>query len=1307
MVATLWDDYSKAWRTHQQASKAWQVAMARQKVEQARFYQNQPAINLAREKLEGAHESLAQQREKTMHLEQAINEVNGKLDEYVLEQGLKKGNLDPLRVEYEQYLLTDPTKAKEWKGEVEKINKRLRELSQLIPDAETKKADIGGELSALRTAVTEQESELAALEKEYNDAFVELTTLDPSYMDGGLGKVLAVGFEKARNAWLIDFVAPTETVRTIYPPQVYKEYNFAQVPGSDLCVTCHINIDKPNFMPDNLVGFLEGEVERYNRTLAEVGKQLIEVHKPIPPRQRKELAESEPPWSEAKVKELRGIYLYDLVAAVNKHRESQGEKPLPADGTLFAHPRLDLFVTDGSPHPMVAIGCTVCHEGNGQETNFVTAVHTPNPFKVDGRTGRKIEDMATYEQQMKERGIEPQAVNQIKYWKDKDKHPGWAYAKYPLWEQPMMERRYVESSCARCHTAIDDVAHDAPQLYRGYQLVQQAGCIGCHKFEGIEPYAKTGPDLRHVSSKLESGFVYNWIKAPKRFRPSTWMPHFFQTAPGDKTHDQGDHAHALDYLENINNPKDITRVHTEIHAITHYLMDRSTPFEYEQVPEELEGDVQRGREIFNATGCLGCHMNMADSGDAMLGDYLRNVEKLDDSQVEQQLKAWTGNQKVRYLLAHEKDLLRGFELDQQDRMAKRITWQYTRVGPELSGTGSKIRDIRWLYSWLRNPSRYSPHTRMPSLRLTEAEALDIATYLMSLRHDDDARDADDPQREFSYAPDPLDGTMLDELVLTLKEKQMAPNAALAAVQTMTTPSKLDFLGEKMIAHYGCAGCHLIDGFENAANLCTQLSDWGNKDKHRLDFGFFSHEHHGKFKHEVFPDIPNKREGFINAKLRNPRIYDRQKQKGPYDKLKMPKFYLSDDQIDAIVTFTLSRRNPLVHSDLKKTLEGPRAALAAGRRLANYLNCVGCHKIEGNMPAMWQYAQAVEGGELQTVTTNNNLLNAPPWLHGEGAKIQHNWLYGFLQHVEPLRPWLKVRMPSFNLDHEWTQVLVEYFAALARSEAELLAEQLADVEAFMATSVDLARERGEPLELDPDNFNFQPLPGDDWYKHPSLLAAAKFLGDYAAENKLVTPLDLDLVRSSEEDVILGYRKVYHGTRFLAGLYDTPYPFVSMPRPQMDEQRFALGKQLLSEELKCLGCHAFNTPAVEGSGVSAPDLGMTWKRLRHGWVHHWFQEPATIQPGTKMPQWFPGGNSAFRDYGELAVDLESKFGETGVDQMKLLVDFIYLGGERGHEIARATPKPIPPATDDEEDDDWDDDDEDDDWEDEEEMDGDEEE
>ena len=38
---------------------------------------------------------------------------------------------------------------------------------------------------------------------------------------------------------------------------------------------------------------------------------------------------------------------------------------------------------------------------------------------------------------------------------------------------------------------------------------------------------KAGPSLRYVSSKVEDTFLYDWVKRPQHFRPSTKMPQFF------------------------------------------------------------------------------------------------------------------------------------------------------------------------------------------------------------------------------------------------------------------------------------------------------------------------------------------------------------------------------------------------------------------------------------------------------------------------------------------------------------------------------------------------------------------------------------------------------------------------------------------------------------------------------------------------------------------------------------------------------------------------------------------------------------
>src|SRR5690606_1903047 len=70
--------------------------------------------------------------------------------------------------------------------------------------------------------------------------------------------------------------------------------------------------------------------------------------------------------------------LFDaLCEEVNKYQRLRGEPELKFGQPLLAHPSMDLYVAADSPHPVSRMGCTVCHEGNGEETDFVLAAHTP------------------------------------------------------------------------------------------------------------------------------------------------------------------------------------------------------------------------------------------------------------------------------------------------------------------------------------------------------------------------------------------------------------------------------------------------------------------------------------------------------------------------------------------------------------------------------------------------------------------------------------------------------------------------------------------------------------------------------------------------------------------------------------------------------------------------------------------------------------------------------------------------------------------------------------------------------------------
>ena len=207
----------------------------------------------------------------------------------------------------------------------------------------------------------------------------------------------------------------------------------------------------------------------------------------------------------------------------------------PGQITQFAaHPRLDLFVDSNSAHPMNKFGCTICHGGQGSATDFVLSAHTPD---------------------------------------DAAQHKEWAeeynWRSSHDWEFPMLPNRFVESSCVKCHHEVTDLVRqgnkeEAPKLMRGFNLVRENGCFGCHEISSIkkgreigpdmrlEPqpalawlspmeqdkakadplnppgtYRKVGPSLRRIAEKTNEEWARRWIQSPRGFRPETKMPHFY------------------------------------------------------------------------------------------------------------------------------------------------------------------------------------------------------------------------------------------------------------------------------------------------------------------------------------------------------------------------------------------------------------------------------------------------------------------------------------------------------------------------------------------------------------------------------------------------------------------------------------------------------------------------------------------------------------------------------------------------------------------------------------------------------------
>lgn len=645
------------------------------------------------------------------------------------------------------------------------------------------------------------------------------------------------------------------------------------------------------------------------------------------------------------------------------HGSDDGEYPHP----FSTHPRLDVYLTASSPHPLPEFGCTSCHEGQGSATSFQNASHAPND------------------------------PHEAEEWAHKF---GWFNNHF--WEYPMMPERLREASCLKCHHSVLELGVNtkfgatAPKVYQGYQLIQKFGCFGCHEINGydagksvgpdlrLEPQTaeefqkiaddpkavagtlrKVGPSLRHIASKTTPEWLAYWTEEPKRFRPTTNMPQFFK----------------LTNLEDAHGQK-FSKV--ELAALAHYFFDKSQPLKLDAPQDGYKPDAERGQLLFAQKGCLACHSHDDDRFKGARADFGPNLSKV----------------------------------------AAKI-----KAGDE---------GFQWLYTWIREPERHHARTRMPDLYLDPFKqgdvivdpAADIAAFLLKggpQKYDPlEASDADVDElvelflaRRKTITPAQAKEVMQTRKYPITRENVKGDEIELVPEKSDTEISdaewrrmKMNYVGRVSISRYGCYGCHDIPNFETARPIGTALQDWGLKDPSRLapeHIEEFLHHHgepdgsstakrvsdaiqaakaddfasHEQKENELraayfYSDLLHHgRAGFIWQKLRDPRSYDYEKIETKYydERLRMPKFPLNEEEIEAISTFVLGlvARPPAEKYQYRP--KGAEQAKVEGERLLQKYNCTGCHIID--LP---EIAYGVSLDEIQpSELSANDHPDAVEWL----------------------------------------------------------------------------------------------------------------------------------------------------------------------------------------------------------------------------------------------------------------------------------------------------------------------------------------
>ncbi len=680
----------------------------------------------------------------------------------------------------------------------------------------------------------------------------------------------------------------------------------------------------------------------------------------------------------------------------------EGELTDPSDlpHPFRSHPRLDLFVGPNSPHPLGEFGCTICHDGQGSATGFAHAAHTPDD-PADRARWRRAH--------------------------------GWFEDRH--WEYPMLATRFTESRCVQCHHDVVDLEPSrrypdppAPKLLRGYHLVRELGCAGCHEIDGynegnrrvgpdfrLEPAwheaalalagdgelelplralarqvaeqpfdaalrqrfvaqareqeaeaetdplvriererllayleaapanpgqeRKLGPSLRELGGVLDPVVLMAYTAEPHRLRASTRMPRLL----GLYEHLEGAALADARRFERV-----------ELLGIALYLQTASQPVELPPVMAAAEPpSAERGRGLFRTQGCLACHSHEAfPEGESTFGPDL------------------------------------------------------TGLGSIFSGAAAR----QWLVSWIRDPVHHNPRSAMPS-PLLEESPLTVRGELEGTPTSDPAADLagfllEEPGIELPEVA-PVVAEDLDELVL-MHLARLFPRPRAAEVLSaglppeeaaalggdlveltgvVTTEDKLRYVGRRAIARMGCYGCHDIPGFEGMAPVGPALSDFGRKPESLLAF---------EQVHRFVTDPPaaqpsarnaegetgeppadgdtaaamdpyyvealrrGRREGFVAQKLRGPRTFDYRKaeHKDYLEHLTMGRFALSEEEIEAAVTFVLGLTAQPPAERYVVRPGAPQEAVVEGRKLLDRLGCAECHTLE-----MERWELAVDPDEI--------------------------------------------------------------------------------------------------------------------------------------------------------------------------------------------------------------------------------------------------------------------------------------------------------------------------------------------------------
>ncbi len=606
------------------------------------------------------------------------------------------------------------------------------------------------------------------------------------------------------------------------------------------------------------------------------------------------------------------------------------------------------------------------------------------------------------------------------------------HGRYEHWLWPLYYRENFDAGCQQCH-ASDMVTENAPVLNRAKQLYREKGCIGCHRFQGFDNQDEQLVSARQMITQLENQKQEGRLQiaqlnkqgdtasdndaATRYYTQATNLTVTISSMDAQiEQLDQRSH-NLLQEIKKVG--PDLKEVRMKIHKewIPYWLKNTHTfrpttkmpQFRLQddeiqaisayiwqsaitgpELPKQSPGNAAHGKELFEMRGCEACH-SIGEGSNIVGGDFAANLSRVGEKDNYDYLVRWILNPRVR---TRPYSPFEKKDLGPEDYAKHGLPFVFDLDHSRSPNDGHELVVHQM--------------TVMPSLRLTAEDARDIASFLLTQKHAD-----------ASYAP----ASFMDD-------------------------PKLKAQGKALIQHYGCAGCHEISGLEDEGRIGTELTNEGSKPIERLDFALYTED----AKLGILPDGKKSArgawydlKGFFESKLTDPASFDHGKYKpDPMDRLRMPKPNVTKDDIDALTTFLLGSTDPSLPPEYMYKPADQRAAIQKGWWIATKYNCIGCHQIGIGQKSVLMGLPQYQG---------ENKQNLPPVLTSEGARVNPEWLKGFLANPSlsttdvnrnGVRSYLQVRMPTFFLSDDEIRSLVLFFEAMSSQAQPFIPQKLQPV-----------------------------------------------------------------------------------------------------------------------------------------------------------------------------------------------------------------------------------------------------------------------